>query len=90
MLYICICKSSTTKTGHHDLAEILLKVALNTKNQIKKSINLWMVILISNLTLVVQCASAGERLDAYGTLCEVTALVVEEAEENHRPWASNW
>jgi hypothetical protein len=65
--------SSTTKTGHHDLAEILLKVALNTKNQIKKSINLWMVILISNLTLVVQCASAGERLDAYGTLCEVTA-----------------
>jgi hypothetical protein len=27
--------SSTTKTGRHDLAEILLKVALNTKNQIK-------------------------------------------------------
>ena len=30
--------SSTTKTGRHDIAEILLKVALNTKNQsIKKS-----------------------------------------------------
>jgi hypothetical protein len=27
--------SSTTKTGHHDIAEILLKVALNTKNQNK-------------------------------------------------------
>jgi len=27
--------SSTTKTGHHDIAEILLKVVLNTKNQIK-------------------------------------------------------
>ena len=27
--------SSTTKTGHHDIAEILLKVALNTKDQIK-------------------------------------------------------
>ena len=29
--------SSTTKTGHHDIAEILLKVALNTKklNQMK-------------------------------------------------------
>jgi hypothetical protein len=27
--------SSTTKTGHHDIAEILLKVALNPKNQIK-------------------------------------------------------
>jgi hypothetical protein len=25
--------SSTTKTGHHDIAEILLKMALNTKNQ---------------------------------------------------------
>jgi hypothetical protein len=27
--------SSTTKTDRHDIAEILLKVALNTKNQIK-------------------------------------------------------
>jgi hypothetical protein len=26
--------SSTTKTGRHDIAEILLKVALNIKNQI--------------------------------------------------------
>jgi hypothetical protein len=28
--------SSTTKIGCHDIAEILLKVALNTINQIKK------------------------------------------------------
>ena len=27
--------SSTTKTGRHDIAEILMKVALNTKNQSK-------------------------------------------------------
>jgi hypothetical protein len=27
--------SSTTKTGRHDIAEILLKVVLNTKNQTK-------------------------------------------------------
>jgi hypothetical protein len=27
--------SSTTKSGHHDEAEIFLKVALNTINQIK-------------------------------------------------------
>jgi hypothetical protein len=27
--------SSTIETGHHDIAEILLKVALNTKNHIK-------------------------------------------------------
>ena len=26
---------STTKTGRHDIAEIFLEVALNTKNQIK-------------------------------------------------------
>jgi hypothetical protein len=29
--------SSTTKTGRHDTAEILLKVALNTINQIKST-----------------------------------------------------
>ena len=29
--------SSTTKTGRHDIAEILLKVVLNTINQIIKS-----------------------------------------------------
>jgi hypothetical protein len=29
--------SSTTNTGRHDIAEILLKVALNTNNQIKSS-----------------------------------------------------
>ena len=36
--------SSTTKTGRHDIAEILLKVALNTKNQIHK-----IIILICSL-----------------------------------------
>jgi hypothetical protein len=30
--------SSITKTGRHDIAEILLKVALNIKNQIKSNI----------------------------------------------------
>jgi hypothetical protein len=29
--------SSTTKIGRHDIAEIWLKVALNTKNQNKKN-----------------------------------------------------
>jgi hypothetical protein len=31
--------SSTTKTGHHDIAEILLKVALNIKNQLNRNQN---------------------------------------------------
>jgi hypothetical protein len=30
--------SSTTKTGRHDIAEILLRVALNTKNQSKSNL----------------------------------------------------
>jgi hypothetical protein len=30
--------SSTTKTGHHEIAEILLKVALNTKYQMKSNL----------------------------------------------------
>jgi len=29
--------SSTTKNGRHDIAEILLKVALNTNNKIKSN-----------------------------------------------------
>jgi hypothetical protein len=32
--------SSTTKTGRHDIAELLLKVALNTINQIKSNNNM--------------------------------------------------
>jgi hypothetical protein len=35
--------SSTTKTGRHDIAEILLKVALNTKNQYQIKIKLHII-----------------------------------------------
>jgi hypothetical protein len=38
--------SSTTTTGRHDRAEILLKVALSTKNQIKSKYTNTYVILI--------------------------------------------
>jgi hypothetical protein len=31
--------SSTIKTGRHDIAEILLKLALNTNNQIKSNLS---------------------------------------------------
>ena len=41
--------SSTTKTDRHDIAEILLKAALNTKNQSNQSImsvlNVWLLII---------------------------------------------
>jgi hypothetical protein len=41
--------SSITKTGRHDIAEILLKVALNTINQIK-SILLYMYFHMTPVT----------------------------------------
>jgi hypothetical protein len=41
--------SSTTKTGRHDIAEILLIVALNTKNQsINLISNYWIAVLFWN------------------------------------------
>ena len=40
--------TSTTKTGCHDIAEILLEVALNTKKKSKKSVtvNILVVLLL--------------------------------------------
>jgi hypothetical protein len=40
--------SSTTKTGRHDIAEILLKVALNTKNSNSNSFYNVKLYLINN------------------------------------------
>jgi hypothetical protein len=50
--------SSTTKPGRHDIAEILLKVTLNTINQIK-SINIWWdsgLLIPFKLLYIVCCA----------------------------------
>jgi hypothetical protein len=50
--------SSTTKTGRHDIAESLLKVTLNTINQIK-SINIWWdlgLLIPFKLLYIVYCA----------------------------------
>jgi hypothetical protein len=46
--------SSTTKTGHHDIAEILLRMALNIKNQ---SINQSFDFYICLKTLSLSAAS---------------------------------
>jgi hypothetical protein len=43
--------SSTTKTGRHDIAEILLKVTLNTKKQ--KPINLINKVTVIFIALLV-------------------------------------
>jgi hypothetical protein len=60
--------SSTTKTGRHDLAEILLKVALNTKNQSNLIlIYLFIIIYLSNmyyLYLCIECKMHVSRVES--------------------------
>ena len=47
--------SSITKTGRHNIAEILLKMALNTKNQIKSNLTgIWVYVLF---TLIIGISS---------------------------------
>ena len=46
--------SSTTKTGRHDIAEILLKVSLSTKNQSINQTNLNNINLINYITHLYQ------------------------------------
>jgi hypothetical protein len=56
--------SSTTKTGRHDIAEILLKVALSTKKSINQSINL----IIEDPTVTVKCRTATQLMFLYFNL----------------------
>jgi hypothetical protein len=51
---------STTKTGRHEIVEILLKVALNTKNQIKSNL-----IVIISVKLSTQGLGASENFFYY-------------------------
>jgi hypothetical protein len=51
--------SSTTKTGRHDIAEILLKVALNTKNQINQN---------KSFGHCIVCSSCDYHFDIYKLL----------------------
>jgi hypothetical protein len=46
--------SSTTKTGRHEIAEILLKVALNTKNQNQSIKSIPFVKSALNFTVLAQ------------------------------------
>ena len=65
--------SSTTKTGRHDIAEILLKVALSTINQIIKSNHFKYISLFYRLKLhedwgttpaaIDTCLNVAEKFD---------------------------
>ena len=52
--------SSTTKTGRHDIAEILLKVALDTINQIKSN---QMSPTVLFIVLYYECVCIGSNLN---------------------------
>jgi hypothetical protein len=45
--------SSTTNTGRHDIAEILLKVALNTKNEAKSLLVNFLYLVFNVLILII-------------------------------------
>jgi hypothetical protein len=87
--------SSTTKTGHHDIAEILLKVELNTKNQIKSSsvnkifdLNRVCFVSLSTCQLLLIGFIVNSKCVKTILLCNyhIRMLVVEEAGvpgENH-------
>jgi hypothetical protein len=51
--------SSTTKTGHHDIAEILLKVALKHQkyqNQITQFLHVWCIIFFELIVTRASCS----------------------------------
>jgi hypothetical protein len=75
--------SSTTKTGRHDIAEILLKVALNTKIQIQ-------ILLYATFSL-----QEGWPYKRGTTVSNIISNFIDlkkhlNAGKNHRPWANNW
>jgi aspartate 1-decarboxylase len=56
--------SSTTKTGHHDIAEILLKVALTTINQMKSNQICFFFILAKRRRTRIKCYGSAARFEA--------------------------
>jgi hypothetical protein len=49
--------SSTTKTGRHDIAEILLKVALNTEKKIIYLNKTYLILFCLDVTTISNCLS---------------------------------
>jgi hypothetical protein len=63
--------SSTTKTGHHDIAEILLKVVFNTINQIKSNQKIYFGQSLIVSTLVVLWLACSPRVDRGSGSCKL-------------------
>jgi hypothetical protein len=72
--------SSTTKTGRHDIAEILLKVALNTINQ---PINHLLPFVLSILFLLAIALSVLRFKDCVSHFCYFQALLIVDFEKHY-------
>jgi len=94
----CIPASSTTKFGRHDIAEILLKVALNTKNQIKSTMRLLFVEdafdkerewSSGNMTpTMVYGQASRSAVQIYGNLQQYTDCSIEVKQQLYNPMDS--
>jgi hypothetical protein len=72
--------SSTTKTGRHDIAEILLKVALNTINQ---PINHLLPFVLSILFLLAIALSVLRFKDCVSRFWYFQALLIVDFEKHY-------
>jgi hypothetical protein len=78
--------SSTTKTGRHDIAEILLKVAVKTQ---KINQNQSIVVNSSFWRRKIRFMVFNAILNNISVISRRSVLLVEETGEHHRPVASH-
>jgi hypothetical protein len=78
--------SSTTKTGRHDIAEILLKVAVKTP---KINQNQSIVVNSSFWRRKIRFMVFNAILNNISVISRRSVLLVEETGEHHRPVASH-
>jgi hypothetical protein len=66
--------SSTTKTGRHDIAEILLKVSLSTKNQIISNLRVYVHLVITTSCVHIIFFSLSMMVVAFVYLCAIVSV----------------
>jgi hypothetical protein len=82
--------SSTTKTGCHDIAEILLKVALSTKNQNQRCIMFYYIKVIRQFVffmenlLTIRIFQSGSVI-----VCSMPQIITTESGVKHQKSKSN-
>jgi hypothetical protein len=83
--------SSTTKTGRHDIAEILLKVALNTINQIKSNHRILIPLARSIFNNIWEITDNRVSMMNIKNKSRYTGVFpLSSKPEGKYPWASTW